>query len=107
MRFDDRTLQEYYDRDITRMAALPSELRPICALMDAYGWFTKVDGSQGPRPRAILRHLSAPESRSALRNWCRTFGADMNPTAKELHAMFEQTVGEKLAPPANDGHTGL
>lgn len=96
MKFDDRQLQEHYDKVVRLMHTLPEELRPICALMDAYTWFRLTEGEDDPRVREVVRRLTSLESRPALKQWYSYSGRNINPAAVEFHDTLERLIGEKL-----------
>jgi hypothetical protein len=94
--FKDQKLQEFHDRAISLMPDLIDELRPVCALLDAYQFFSRLDGVESPRSRELFQRLTAMEMRTPLKRWYGEFNGDMNPTAKELHHLLENALGEKL-----------
>ena len=96
VKFTDSQLQQHYEQVLPLTTYLPEELRPVCALMDAYGRFRVTDGEQADRVREVLQKLTAPELRPALRRWYRDHTGDMNPTATEFRQTLSQIVGESL-----------
>ena len=90
-------LQEHYDRVFTLSSGIPVEMRPVVALMDAYGFFRQTDGEQAPRVREALYHLTEPDLRPALRQWFRIICAnEMNPTAMKFRQKLSEIIGETL-----------
>ncbi len=96
MKFTDSQLQQHIERVLPLTTYLPEELRPVCALMDAYSRFLVTDGEQGERVRELLAKLTAPELRPALRGWYRHHTGEMNPTATEFRHTLSELVGESL-----------
>jgi hypothetical protein len=96
VKFTDAQLQQHYERVLPLTTYLPEELRPVCALMNAYGRFRVTDGEQADRVREVLQKLTAPELRPALRRWYRDHTGEMNPTATEFRQTLSQIVGESL-----------
>ena len=94
--FADSQLQQHYERVLPLTTYLPEELRPVCALMDAYGRFRVTDGEQSPTVREALQILTAPDLRPALRRWYRDYTGEMNPTATKFRQTLSQIVGESL-----------
>lgn len=95
MKFEDGELQKHCDRVMSVMTKLPQDLRCICALMDAYGWFKAVEGEDSPKVREALRHLVSPELRNPLKEWYKR-ASNMNPSAEEFRRFLEQSIGERL-----------
>jgi hypothetical protein len=97
MTFQDSTLQQHYERVFTLSSGIPIEMRPVCALMDAYGFFKQTDGEQAPRVREALYHLTEPDLRPALRQWFRLISAnDTNTTAMRFRQKLSEIIGETL-----------
>jgi hypothetical protein len=96
VKFTDSQLQQHYERVLPLTKYLPEELRPVCALMDAYGRFRVTDGEQSPTVCEVLQILAAPELRPALRRWYRDHAGQMNPTATEFRQTLSQLLGESL-----------
>ena len=96
MKFTDSELQMFYERAIPLMASLPEDLRPVCALMDAFGWFSVIEGEETPRVREVMERLMAPELRPALRRWYQYYGGDMNPAAIAFREHLSQLTGERF-----------
>jgi len=67
--FDDPQLKQHYEKVVLIMTTLPEELRPICALLDAWHWFRLTEGEQSPRVSEAIRHLADPQLRPALKSW--------------------------------------
>ncbi|MFO1458494.1 MAG: hypothetical protein U1G08_03730 [Verrucomicrobiota bacterium] len=96
MKFSDPQLQRHFDRVFLLTTDLPENLRPICALFDAYYRFRVTDGEQGTRTREVLAKLTPPELRPALRDWYRHPTVGMNPTATAIRHTLSLLVGESL-----------
>jgi hypothetical protein len=96
VKFANPQLQEHFECVLPFTTYLPEDLRPIGALMDAYGRFRVIGGDQSPTASEALRVLTAPEFRPALRRWYRYHTAPMNPTATEFRQMLSQRIGETL-----------
>ena len=97
MTFQDQMLQQHYDRAFALMSGVSFELRPVCALMDAYVFFKHTDGEQAPRVREAIYHLSEPDLRPALRQWFQIMCADeMNPAATKFRRKMSELIGEIL-----------
>lgn len=77
------------------MTSLPEELRPICALLDAWHWFKLAEGEQSPRVLEAIRRLSYPEMRPALKKWYLQ-QRHINTAADEFRHELEKAVGEEL-----------
>lgn len=95
MEFEDNELQKHCERVMAVMTKLPQDLRYICALMDAYGWFKLVEGDESPKVQEAQRHLVSPELRNSLKEWYKRLSS-INPSAEEFRKFFEQSIGEKL-----------
>ena len=78
------------------MSSLPVELRPVAALMDAYGWFRLIEGEESPRVGEIIEQLLSPELRPALHQWYRQLPSSLNPIATEFHHRLSILTGESL-----------
>jgi hypothetical protein len=97
MTFEDSILQEHYERAIALMSGIPVELRQVCALMDACGFFRQTDGEQGPRVREAIYHLTEPELRPALRQWFGILCAnETNAAAMKFRQKLGEIIGETL-----------
>jgi hypothetical protein len=77
------------------MTNLPEELRPICALLDAWQWYRVAEGEESPRAREAIRQLSAPELRPALKAWYLR-QSNTNAAIDEYRQTLEQATGEQL-----------
>ena len=77
------------------MSTLPEDLRNVCALMDAYGWFKLVEGTESPKVHQVMCQLTSLELRGPLKRWYLQFSS-INPSAEELRKVLEQSIGEKL-----------
>ena len=97
MTFQDPVLRQHYEHAITLMSGLPVELRPICALMDAYQLYRQTEGEPAPRVREIIYHLTDPDLRPSLRQWFRIMcDNEMNPTAMKFRQQMSEIIGESL-----------
>lgn len=95
IRFSDPELQKHCEKVISIMTSLPEDLRPICALLDAWHWFRLAEGEQSAKASEAIRHLADPQMRSALKLWyLRT--SKSNIAANEARLLLERTVGERL-----------
>jgi hypothetical protein len=48
VKFYDLQLKRHYEKVISLMTGLPEELRPICALLDAWQWYKVAEGEHRP-----------------------------------------------------------
>ena len=96
MNFSDPQLRQHFDQTLLLTTHSPEDLRPVCALMDAYSRFRVTDGEQGPKVRGVLAKLTAPELRPALRDWYRQHTGEMNPIATAIRHTLSLLVGEHL-----------
>jgi hypothetical protein len=97
VKFRDEQLEQHFGRTMSLPAGgLPEEQRQIRALMDAYGWFHLIEGEQSPRVAEAIEHLLSPELRSALRDWYKRAGDDMNPAAMDFRERLSELSGEKF-----------
>ena len=97
MTFQDQMLQQRYDLAVKLVSGFPVELRPICALIDAYLFFRQTDGEQAPRVREAIYHLSEPDLRPALRQWFQIMCSDeMNVAATKFRRKMSELIGETL-----------
>jgi hypothetical protein len=96
MKFDDAQLQEHFNKGVKIMTGLPEDLRPICALLDAYNWFRLTAGENDSRVREVMSKLTSAELRPALRRWFNRIDGEMNPAAMEFHRKLELAIGEEL-----------
>ena len=97
MTFQDPVLRQHYDHALVLMSGLPIELRPICALMDAYQIYRQTDGEETPRVREIIYHLTDPDLRPVLRRWFRIMCVnEMNPTAMKFRKQMSEIIGQSL-----------
>jgi plasmid stability protein len=63
---------------------------------------------RSPQVREILRRLTAPENRAALRAWYVRAGRDINPDAARFRQYLADLTGEKLRPEEKPrGEAGL
>lgn len=93
--FSDPLLQQHCEKVGLIMTTVPDELRPICALLDAWHWFRLTEGEQSPRVSEAIRHLADPQMRPALKSWYLR-SSNLNVAADEFRRILEQTVGEEL-----------
>src|ERR1700733_14476849 len=100
MDFNDPQLRKHYERVVSLMTSMPENLRPICALLDACGWFVLTEGEQSSRVNEALKLLAHPDLRNGLKEW---YSANpcTTPTAISLHHTLERIVGENLPFKAN------
>lgn len=77
------------------MTSLPEELRPICALLDAWHWFKLAEGEQSARALEAIRRLSHPEMRPALKKWYLQ-QREVNTAADAFRHELEKAIGEEL-----------
>lgn len=91
----DKRLEKHYEFVVSLMSALPEEIRPICALMDAHGLFRLAEGENSPIVAEIFQALTSLENRKALKAWYRRSSA-INPYADEFRRRLEQAIGEEL-----------
>ena len=97
MKFKDSQLQEHYERVFASMTSVTQEMRPVCALLDAYVLFKHSDGEQAPRVHEVIEHLSALELRSGLKKWlCIVSTNETNPAATKLRRRLSEVIGEPL-----------
>jgi hypothetical protein len=94
-KFDDAQLQQYCDRVVSVMTSLPENIRPICALLDAWHWFNLTEGEQSPRVREIIKRLTSSELRASLKTWYLQH-EQINGPASSFHRALENEIGEKL-----------
>jgi hypothetical protein len=92
---DDPKLQQHCEKVISVMTSLPEDLRPICALLDAWHWFRLAEGDGSHRVMEAVRQLSHPRMRSALKAW---YLGQTKPDAStdNYRRTLEQTIGEQL-----------
>jgi hypothetical protein len=93
--FDDSQLQQHCEKVVLAITTLPEELRPICALLDAWHWFRLTEGEQSPRVSEAIRHLADPQMRPALKSWYLKT-SNLNVAADEFRRILEQAAGEEL-----------
>lgn len=96
MTFRDAELQKRYERVISTAQNCPPEQLPVYALLDAWHWFSLIDGEESPRSRETIELLLSPELRPALRDWYRRWGDDMNPFAIEFRDQLGELAGERF-----------
>ena len=96
MTFRDSQLQSHYERTVSLVQSCPASERPICALLDAWHWFSLTEGDTSPRASEAIEHILSTELRSALRSWYRRWGDDMNPAATEFRDQLSQLAGERF-----------
>lgn len=101
MTFKDKQLEQHFERTMSLHAGnLPTEERPVFALMAAYGWFRRIDGEQSSRVTEVIELLLLPELRPALRSWYEKFGENsMNPMALEFRERLSKLAGETFGQP--------
>jgi len=92
----DLKLKEHVEKVILLMGSLEEELRPVCALLDAYHWHFLIEGEASTLASEALQLLRSPELRPALRQWYRKYGDDMNPGALEFRERLRGLTGETL-----------
>ena len=100
LHFDDVQLQQHCERVISLMTSLPEDLRPICALLDAWYWYKVAEGDQSSKVSEAMRLLSKPEMRSALKSWYLQ-QHNVNVAVDEFRRILEKTTGDAL-PLASD-----
>jgi hypothetical protein len=95
LHFEDPQLKLHFEKVISVMSTLPDDLRPICALLDAWHWFSVTEGEQSPRACEAVRHLSSQELRSALKAWYLR-ASYTNVAIDKFRHTLEQAIGEEL-----------
>ena len=96
MTFRDTQLQKHFERVVSVVQGCPPDQLPICALLDAWQLFSRMDGEKSPRASEAIEHLLSPELRPALRSWYRRCGDKMNPTATEYRDRLSEMAGERF-----------
>jgi hypothetical protein len=102
MNFEDSKLKQHYERVASLMTTLPRNMRPICALLDAWQWFKLTEGKDSPRVHETVRLLARPELRSSLKTWYLR-QTTTNVAIDEYRHALEQIIEEKL-PLGTKGH---
>lgn len=96
MTFRDAELQKRFEQVISTAQNCPTDQLPVHALLDAWHWFSLLDGEESPRSNEAIELLLSPELRPALRNWYRRCGDDMNPFAIEFRDQLGELAGEQF-----------
>jgi len=96
MTIRDPKLQKHYERVVSVVQGCPPDQLPICALLDAWQLFQRIEGDASPPTREAMEHLLSAELRPALRSWYQCCGEDMNPTALEFRDHLGELAGERF-----------
>jgi hypothetical protein len=96
MIFRDAKLQQHCERTASLMTSCPAEQLPVLGLLDAWYWFSLVEGEKSLRAAEAVEHLLSPELRPALRQWYQRWGADMNENAIRFRDRLSELAGERF-----------
>ena len=90
----DPQLKAHVEQVVLLMTKLPAELRPVCGLMDACDYFTRIEGEHSTRSKEALKLILSEDIRPALRLWYQMSGDNMNPAAVQFRERLSVLTGE-------------
>lgn len=96
MTFQDKQLQQCYDRNLAGGSDDYAELREVHALIATHDYFMMLEGPHSARVHETIDHLLSTRIRPALGSWYRRLGVNIDSAAIEFRTQLSRLTGEQF-----------
>lgn len=96
MTFQDKQVQQCYDRNLARGNDDDAELGEVHALIATYDYFVMLEGPRSARVHETIDCLLLTRIRPALRSWYHRPGANMDSAAIKFRDQLNHLTGDFL-----------